>query len=344
MKGNRYQALVTEGRQWLRGVVRGAPVLTGVGGVRFVGWLLEAMRPHYFAFGAGAALAGAAAVPGPVDAGRVALAAWVSGMGWGVGQLFNDLLDRDTDAINAPGRPLADGRLPAGPVLGAALLLGLLLLAALPAIHPAAWILGLAAGGLLVGYNQAKGVPVLGNLIYGAINALSGGFGVLAQLPRPEASLAQAFTALARAMPLLGLLLALNAWFLLANYEKDRLGDRAAGYRTLPLLLGVRASAALRAVALPALALGVLWLGAAPEPPGQVTLAVAAGLGGLSVLPSLWKGTDEAALRGYRLAMPATLLAMLGLAAPLLGGGGLALAALASTALIEATFRRTPHP
>lgn len=344
MKGHRYQTLFTEGRQWLRNVGQGAPVLAGLGAGRFGVLLLEAMRPHYFAFGVGAALAGAAALPGPVDGGRVALAAFVAGTGWGVGQLFNDLLDRDTDAINAPGRPLADGRLPAGPVLGAAVLLGLVLLAALQALHPAAWVLGGTAVVLLVGYNQAKGLPVLGNLIFGAINAVAGGFGVLARLPRPEASLSQAFEALGEALPLLGLLLGINAWFLLANYEKDRTGDRAAGYRTLPLLLGVRASALLRAIALPFLAVGAVRLGAAAELPGQVVLTVAVVLGGLSVLPSLWRGTDEAALSGYRLAVPASSLAMLGLAAPLLGGVGLALAALASTALMEATFRRTPHP
>ncbi|SEM06265.1 4-hydroxybenzoate polyprenyltransferase [Stigmatella aurantiaca] len=344
MKGPRYQTLFTEARQWVRDVGRGAPVLAGLGAGRFGMLLLEAMRPHYFAFGGAAALAGAAAVPGPVEVGRVALAAFVAGTGWGVGQLFNDLLDRDTDAINAPGRPLADGRLPVGPVLAAALFLGLLLLAALQALHPAAWILGATAVVLLVGYNQAKGVPVLGNLVFGSINAVAGGIGVLARLPGPEASLSQAFESLGEALPLLGLLLGINAWFLLANYEKDRLGDRAAGYWTLPLLLGVRASAFLRAIALPALALGVVRLGAAPALSGQMALTVAAVLGGLSVLPSLWRGTDEAALRGYRLAVPASSLALLGLAAPLLGGVGLAIAALASTTLMEATFRRTPHP
>jgi geranylgeranylglycerol-phosphate geranylgeranyltransferase len=344
MKGHRYQTLFTETRQWLRDVGRGAPVLAGLGAGRFGLLLLEAMRPHYFAFGGAAALAGAAAVPGPVEVGRVALAAWVGATGWGVGQLLNDLLDRDTDAINAPGRPLADGRLPVGPVFAAALLLGLLLLAALGALHPSAWLLGLAAMVLLGGYNRAKAFPVLGHLVFGAINSLAAGLGVLAQLPPPEASLSQAFEGLARALPLLGWVLALNAWFLLANYEKDRIGDRAAGYRTLPLLLGVRGSAVLRALTLPVLALAGVRLGAAPELPGQVVLTVAAGLGGLSVLPSLWRGTDEAAQLGYRLAVPATPLALLGLAAPLLGGGGLALAALASTVLIEATFRHNPHP
>ncbi|ADO71349.1 Prenyltransferase, UbiA family [Stigmatella aurantiaca DW4/3-1] len=344
MKSGNYRELIAEGQQWLSGIGRGEPLLPGIAWGRFVGLLIEAMRPHYFAFGVGAALAGAAAVRAPAGSSRVAIAAFVAGMGWGVGQLVNDLLDRDTDAINAPGRPLADGRLPAGPALAAALLLGLVLLAALLAVHPAAWTLGPAAVVLLMGYNKAKGIPVIGNLVFGSINAIAGGLGVLGRLPRQEEALPSALAALAEALPMLGLILGINAWFVLANYEKDRLGDRAAGYKTLPLLVGVRASALVRAVSLPLLAFCILQLDAPPDLPGTVTLTVAAVLGGLSVLPSLLKGTDEAALRGYRLAVPASFLAMLGLAAPLLGGPGLALAALASVALMEASFLRTNNP
>ncbi|MDC0707491.1 UbiA family prenyltransferase [Stigmatella sp. ncwal1] len=344
MTGRGYKELVAEGRQWLLGIRQGGPWLPGIPWPRFVGLIIEAMRPHYFAFGVGAALAGAAAVREPSGSARVALAAFVAGTGWGVGQLINDLLDRDTDAVNAPGRPLADGRLPAGPAIGTALVLGLVLLVALLAIHPVAWMLGPAAVVLLVGYNKAKGIPLVGNLIFGAINTVAAALGVLARLPSSEEALSSALTALAGALPLLGLILGINAWFVLANYEKDRLGDRAAGYKTLPLLMGVRASAFVRAVSLPALACGILRLEASPEMPGAVALTGAAVLGGLSVLPSLLKGTDEAALRGYRLAVPASLLAMLGLAAPLLGGLGLAIAALASVALMEATFLRTHNP
>jgi 4-hydroxybenzoate polyprenyltransferase len=272
------------------------------------------------------------------------LAAFVAGGGWGVGQLINDLLDRDTDAVNAPERPLADGRLPAGPVIAVALISGLVLLAALLVIHPAAWTLAPAAVVLLVGYNKAKGLPLVGNIVHGGIAAVAGGLGVLGVLPRGADAMPMALEGLATALPMLGVVLTIDAWFILANYEKDRLGDRAAGYRTLPLLIGVRASALLRAVVVLALAAGIAEFQLAPTLPGQVALLAAAALGLISVIPSLRSGTDEAALRAYRLAVPASFIAMLGLAAPLLGGIGLVLVTGGSLALMEAMFLRTRHP
>jgi 4-hydroxybenzoate polyprenyltransferase len=344
MQSRSYKSLLIEGRRWIHAVRRGQEPLIGMPLARFAGLIIEAVRLHYFAFGAGAALAGSAAVPSTSGSVRVALAAFVAGGGWGVGQLINDLLDRDTDAVNAPGRPLADGRLPAGPTIAVALLSGLVLIAALLAVHPAAWMLAPAAVVLLVGYNKAKGLPLLGNLVHGGIAAVAGGMGVLGALPKGADPSLEALEALSGALPMLAAILTIDAWFILANYEKDRIGDRAAGYRTLPLLIGVRASALIRAAVVLALAAGVAGFHLAPSWPGKVALSMAAGLGLLSVIPSLRSGTDEAALRGYRLAVHASFIAMLGLAAPLLGGIGLLLTTLGSLALMEAVFLRTRHP
>ncbi len=344
MQSRSYKSLLIEGRRWIHAVGRGHEPLIGMPLGRFAGLIIEAVRLHYFAFGAGAALAGSAVVPSASGSVRVALAAFVAGGGWGVGQLINDLLDRDTDAVNAPGRPLADGRLPAGPTIAVALISGLVLIAALLAVHPAAWMLAPAAVVLLVGYNKAKGLPLVGNLVHGGIAAVAGGIGVLGTLPKGAEPMLEALEGLGGALPMLAAILTIDAWFILANYEKDRLGDRAAGYRTLPLLIGVRASALIRAAVVLALAAGVAGFHLAPSWPGKVALSIGAGLGLLSVIPSLRFGTDEAALRGYRLAVHASFIAMLGLAAPLLGGIGLILTTLGSLALMEAVFLRTRHP
>lgn len=344
MQSRSYKSLLTEGRRWIQGVGRGQEPLIGMPLGRFARLILEAVRLHYFAFGAGAALAGSAAVPAASGSIRVALAAFVAGGGWGVGQLINDLLDRDTDAVNAPERPLANGQLPAGPVIAVALLSGLVLLGALLAIHPAAWMLAPAAVLLLVGYNKAKGMPLLGNIVHGGISAVAGGLGVLGALPPGDTSTLAALEGLGGALPMLAAILTIDAWFILANYEKDRPGDRAAGYRTLPLLIGVRASALVRAAVVLALAAGIAGFHLAPDISGQVALGIAAALGLLSVLSPLRFGTDEAALRAYRLAVHASFIAMLGLAAPLLGGIGLAIATISSLALMEAVFLRTRHP
>jgi 4-hydroxybenzoate polyprenyltransferase len=344
MLSRSYKSLLIEWRRWIDAVRRGHEPLMGMPLGRFVGLIIEAVRLHYFAFGAGAALAGSAVVPSASGSVRVALAAFVAGGGWGVGQLINDLLDRDTDAVNAPGRPLADGRLPAGPTIAVALISGLVLIAALLAVHPAAWMLAPAAVILLVGYNKAKSWPLLGNLVHGGIAAVAGGLGVLGALPKGADATLEALRGLESALPMLAAILTIDAWFILANYEKDGVGDRAAGYRTLPLLIGVRASALIRAAVVLALAAGVAGFHLAPSWPGKVALSIAAGLGLLSVVPSLRSGTDEAALRGYRLAVHASFIAMLGLAAPLLGGIGLLLTTLGSLALMEAVFLRTRHP
>ncbi len=344
MQSRSYKSLLTEGRRWIQDVGRGRQPLIGMPPGQFARLIIEAVRLHYFAFGAGAALAGSAAVPTASGSLRVALAAFVAGGGWGVGQLINDLLDRDTDAVNAPGRPLADGRLPAGPVMAVTLFSGLVLLGALLAIHPAAWMLAPAAVVLLVGYNKAKGLPVLGNIVHGGIAATAGGLGVLGALPPGDDSMLAALEGLGEALPMLAAILTIDAWFILANYEKDRPGDRAAGYRTLPMLIGVRASALVRAAVVMALALGIAGFHLAPGLSGKVALGIAAALGLLSVIPSLRLGTDEAALRAYRLAVHASFIAMLGLAAPVLGSLGLVIATIGSLALMEAMFLRTRHP
>jgi 4-hydroxybenzoate polyprenyltransferase len=344
MEAKSYRVLVVEGKRWLGAVVQGREPLIGMPLGRFIGVLTEAVRLHFFAFGAGAALAGAAAVSSSPGLLRVGLAAFVAGAGWGVGQLINDVLDRDTDAVNAPGRPVADGRLPVGPTLAVVLVSGLGLLAAMLAIHSAAWMLAPAAVVLLVGYNAAKSLPLLGTVVHGAIAAVAGAMGVLGAWPERADSLFDALAGLVSAWPTLGAILAIDAWFLLSNYEKDRVGDRAAGYRTLPLLIGIRSCALIRAVLALALAASVVWPGAVPGLPGKVALLVAAAVGVLSTLPPLLAGTEEAALRGYRLAVPASFIAMIGLAAPLLGAVGLVSATLASLALVELTFLRTRHP
>src|SRR6266542_1477817 len=118
-----YRALALYGTEYAREVLRGEPVL----GVPLGPFLVElglALRPHFFALSGIAALAGSAAVtstPTP----RIALGAFIAGLGWGVGQLVNDLLDRETDVVNAPDRAIVARRLPAGPALVCAAALGI---------------------------------------------------------------------------------------------------------------------------------------------------------------------------------------------------------------------------
>jgi 4-hydroxybenzoate polyprenyltransferase len=240
MSARKLAGLVQEGLscfgQLVIGPNRSFPAPLGYGKV-----LGGALRPHFFGLPAGAALAGGAAV-GPSEVRRVAVAAALAGLGWGVGQLLNDLLDREADSIDAPDRPAVRGALPEGPTMLIAMLLGLGVAVGTTLLHPSALWLALLASLLLLGYGYAKHWPLLGNLAHGALVATSTLIGAVAAAPGFPAE-----DVIPRAAPVAGLVCGWAMVYLESNYEKDRRGDRAAGYVTLPQLVGLRWSAALRA-------------------------------------------------------------------------------------------------
>jgi 4-hydroxybenzoate polyprenyltransferase len=252
----------------------------------------------------------------------------------------NDLLDQEADKINAPDRAIVAGRLPPEPTLVVALLLGVALAVATALLHPHAWMLAIVAALLLVFYNAAKRWPLVGNVALGALMTVVAAIGAAAALAG-EPSL---FAPFARAWKNALLVAAVAAWYLQSNYEKDRRGDRAAGYVTLATLIPVRASALVRGVAMLGIGLGAWAAGVLGDPIALTTMGAAAVVGLQSTVGPFARGTDEAALRGYRAAVPASILAMLALAAPLLGRTGTTLVLVVALALVWVAFRRTPNP
>jgi len=326
-------------------VLRGeAPILEIPLG-SFLAELTFALRPHFFALSAIAALAGAAGVdPAARSSWRLAVAAAICGLGWGVGQLVNDLMDRDSDAVNAPDRAIVAGRLPAGPTLGAAALLGLLLAVATVVIQPRAWILVVASALLLVFYNAAKRWPLLGNLAHGALVGVAAAIGASSVFdPSRAFDSASFFSELASQWRTLLMTAAIAVWYLQCNYEKDRPGDRAAGYTTLATVLSVRTSAILRWVGAVTIAVFGYRLRLLPDPMSQTTMLVGAMLGLGSTLPPMVRDTDAASLQTYRVAVPAAILMMLALAAPLLGRWGTTAVLVVALTLVRAAFRRSPN-
>jgi 4-hydroxybenzoate polyprenyltransferase len=304
----------------------------------FAAQLAMALRPHFFALSSIAALAGAAAVSEVLTL-RVVVATVIAGLGWGVGQLVNDLLDRETDLVNAPDRAIVAGRLPEGPTLLVAVALGVTLVVGTSLLHPHAWLLAIAAALLVTFYNAAKRWPLLGNLVLGALMTVAAAIGAAAALP--GGSLA---VPLLEAWRMALLVAVIAAWYLQSNYEKDRPGDRAAGYMTLATLLPVRASAALRAAGVVGIAWSAYHAGLLPGPVSQSTMGAGMVLGLASCAPPFVRNTDEAALRGYRAAVPASIVAMLALAAPLLGRWGTTLVLVWALALVWSAFRRSANP
>ncbi len=291
------------------------------------------MRPHFFFIPAGATLSGAATRGAFDHPWRIALVVAAAGVGWGVGQLLNDVLDVDADRVDAPNRATVRGLLPVGPTLSVALLLGVLVAVAVGVAAPAGIVLIPVAVLLLIGYNGAKRLPLAGNVAHGALIAVAAGFGFLAT---PETA------SVAGAWPTLGYVAAVAALYLQANYEKDRRGDALAGYRTLAHATGVRGSAALRGLC----SIGVLWLavpGVLRSDSGAWIAAFGAGLVALSTVWPLRFGTEAASLRSYPLAMhgaAAMLLAPVGHVSPLLA----AAAVFVSVILTERARRRHANP
>ncbi len=220
-----------------------------------------------------------------------------------------------------------------------ALVLGLGVAGVVCALHPSGALLAGLAIVLLLVYQRAKAYPLLGNLAHGAMLACAAAIGSAAAMP--DVSLAASLPDVAPALILVGVIAAL---YLQANYEKDRVGDAAAGYRTLAHVLGVRASAALRLLGMAAAMLSAHRLGIVAGPVAQA-FALGAVLGtGLSAAVALRGGTEAASLGGYRFAIHATTAALLAIAASSLSPGVCAGVFVVGTALAEVAFRRSPNP
>ena len=339
-----YRELLASGASFWSDVRHGRRPVLPVPGTVFITELALSLRPQYFAFSSFAALAGAAAVPGAqVSWPRVLLAATVAGLGWGVGQLLNDLLDVDSDAVNAPGRAIVAGRLPAGPALSAAIALGVIVAVATALVHPRAWLLAGVAVALLLVYNAAKRFPAGGNVAHGAVMAVAAAIGVLAVQDR-HASDSELRAAMAQAAPSLAVVAATAAWYLQSNYEKDRLGDQQAGYVTSATIISVRASALFRAAFIVFIGVTSARLARLPDLASQAGMSAGVALGLWSTLPSLLENSDQAALRGYRRAVNAALLCLLALAEPLLGVLGSLLGCACAFAAVHWAFSRESNP
>ncbi|MFC1641778.1 UbiA prenyltransferase family protein [Myxococcota bacterium] len=329
--------LIGAGVQFGRALLRGRARL-GESPFAYARVLANALRPHFFALPAGAALAGAASCP-DVQNRPAALAAGIAGLGWGVGQLLNDLLDREADAVDAPDRPAVKGRLPEGPTMLFAMLLGVLLAVLTATLHPAALWLAVGAATLLVGYGPAKRVPLLGNLAHGALMGLAAMIGAAAVSPRLALREVLEYAG--------GTVLVVGGWamvYLESNYEKDRKGDSQAGYCTLANCIGLRASAVLRAVGALVLGLEAHSLGLLTAPAGRGAMVGAVLLVFWSSSVVLRFGTEHAALVAYRPSVHGAGLGMLALAYPVCGPvWSIGLAAL-NAWLIERAFARSANP
>ena len=168
--------------------------------------------------------------PKPVP---VAIALVICALAYGIGQVMNDYFDRCADAINAPDRPLVTGTIDPVAALvtvsvAAAALIGL---ATALAPRVALWSLVAVVGHLV--YATTKRFPLVGNIVNGADLA------VMALIGEASTVKHGGLLSLPHQALLHWLLLAVVlAGYSFISYFKDIPGDRIAGYRTIPVMLG----------------------------------------------------------------------------------------------------------
>ena len=194
---------------------------------------LRLMRPHFAFLSLGAGLVGMASGADRPTAAGIAVGIATCALGYGIGQVVNDYMDRAADAINAPDRPFVTGAVdPRNALVTVALVLVLLGAAALVfAPGVALWsLIALLGHGL---YTLTKRVPLLGNLVNGPDVAVFTLIGAAAAAPS-RSPLDVPLPVLVNA----GILALALTGLGLVSYFKDVPGDRAVGYRTIVVALG----------------------------------------------------------------------------------------------------------
>jgi geranylgeranylglycerol-phosphate geranylgeranyltransferase len=155
-------------------------------------------------------------------------------LSWGINQIINDYLGLAEDRINAPHRPMVTGAL--HPQAALALSFSLLALAVIVTwlLSPWALIPLLAGIALNMVYEYAKGVPVLGNVVFGLMISMCTTYGFLAT----NNGYPIVFTT--GRVSVLGLVALMNGLMTYYTYFKDYAGDKAAGKITAVVLQGIQ--------------------------------------------------------------------------------------------------------
>ncbi|KZM74099.1 UbiA family prenyltransferase [Nocardia terpenica] len=298
---------------------------------------VETCRPYTLAYPGLAGLAGAALGGHPAPAQW--MTAWLAPtLVWAAGLYLGDYLDRELDAGSKPHRPIPSGRLRPGTAVAVGA--GCVAVALAVTALVQAWAVAVAvlgAVGVVVYSKVLKPRGIFGNLARGLLTGLVLLFAATVVDGHPVA-LAWAWACV---------FLVQDTASNLVGTVRDTAGDRAGGYRTLPVVIGARAAswcaAALFAAAMAAaVALAVIGgLGAVGG--GLVLAAVCLGLAGYRVLLGGDPADPRRALRTHEILIAERLV----LAAAVASGGlgapvavVILVAALAISLSTQALLRR----
>ncbi|TDC76451.1 homogenitisate phytyltransferase [Micromonospora sp. KC606] len=207
--------------------------------------------------------------------------------------LLNGLSDQVEDRRNGSTRPLATGALPAGVARRIVIGLAAVALALAGVVSPR--MAGLVALMLALGWLYSAGPhPQKGNMLGFVLVVAAGGI---------VTYLAGSAAAGGPVKPdLMVMMVAMSLWMALAGTTKDLsdvAGDRAAGRRTLPVLLGDRGARRLMA-GLVVVAGGVLLVGALLVAPALVAPATVLAVGAAAVVGCVLTGAGATDRRRQR--------------------------------------------
>ncbi|MCK4272766.1 geranylgeranylglycerol-phosphate geranylgeranyltransferase [bacterium] len=192
---------------------------------------LQLSRPLNVVIAAGSVLVGALASGLLRPDLPVLLACLVAGLITGGANAINDVFDVQIDRVNKPGRPLPSGRLTRSQATAFSVMLMVLGVAISPALGLWGLLIAILVVLLLVAYSAwLKRMPLWGNLAVALAAGLAFLYGGIAT-GRPGPALVPACFAF---------LFHLGREIL--KDAQDEVGDRAAGARTLPAVVGVPAA------------------------------------------------------------------------------------------------------
>lgn len=292
---------------------------------------LQTWRLYTFWYVGFLGLAGAGLSAGEHGGWRL-FAAWaVPTLGWLGGHYLSDYFDRELDAIAKPHRPIPSGRLPARVALACGVL-AMLCVAALAVLT--GWrtslIAVLAVVAVLAYGLRLKALGIAGNLVRGALGALALLYGA-ATVPPVD------WTVL---LPFFAAFWLHDTCSNLVGTLRDVDGDRAGGYRTLPVThgtaTGVRTALGLYVLTLLAAAWGGVLTESADRRGWYLAALAGVGVFGLAAIAPLLSRQHQLPARDALRAHELLVLERLCLAAAVigLGLGGLTAALLLAPALI----------
>ncbi|MDI5971226.1 UbiA family prenyltransferase [Streptomyces sp. SL13] len=294
---------------------------------------MQTWRPYTLWYPGLVGLAGAALAGGSPSVALLLVAWGAPTLGWVAGHYLGDWFDRELDAIAKPQRPIPQGRLsPASAVAaGVACAVAAAVVAAL-ANWRAVLLVALAVLGIVAYSRVFKGRGLSGNVVRGTLTALTVVFGAMAVRPGEGPP--------GRALVFAAVFLAHDTASNLVGTLRDVDGDRAGGYRTLPVARGL-AVAGRTAAGLYAAAILLAFGGAArvPAHPWEtVALLGCAAAAGVAAFGPVLRGGERlsagAALRAHEVLVGERLVLA---AAVLAGGRGLGWALVLLVPLLAAS-------